>query len=175
MRSFVTIIFLCCLLPPAYSEIIEEWGLNYSSELSCRANSDLCSRTITLDDGIGASTKMVLVGPVKLAIANRQIISCESNSVVGTQEAKIFDLAGDLIAVVSHRGFMRNCGITTDGALYWFHYNKVKSSVPINILVVVTNMGRVVYEETHSAGGDIEFLHNGKGYVVSIQPPELPG
>ncbi len=169
MRNLLNFLFLSSLAFPSFAELIEEWGLEYNSVLTCKTNSDLCSRTVTLDDGIKIATKIVLIGPIKLAIANRQIVSCESNSIVGTQKARIFNLSGKEIAVVEHRGFLRSCDITSDGSLYWFHYNRIIDAEPKNILVVVTSQGIVVYEKTLSAGGNIKFSHNGKEYVVSIQ------
>ena len=175
MRKILSALILYSFVSSSTAEVIEEWGLDYNSVLTCKASSDICSITITLENKDKKTTKFNVIGPVILAIANRQIVSCESNSVMRTRQARIFNLAGIEIASIQHRGFLRNCDITSDGSLYWFHYNKVFDSVPNNILVVVTSEGKIAYEKTLLTGGDISFAHNGREYIVSIQGPELPG
>jgi hypothetical protein len=175
IRKILGVVILYSFVSSSAAEVIKEWSLDYNSVLTCKTNSDLCSIAITLEKTDSETTKFEVIGPVILAIANKQIVSCESNSVMDTHKARIFDLAGAEIASVQHRGYLRNCDITSDGSLYWFHYNKVFDSVPKNILVVVTSEGNIAYEQTLLTGGDISFAHNGREYNVSIQAPEFPG
>jgi len=175
MRNFLTVPALLLIALPGYAEFIEEWNIEYKSELKCQNNSDVCHREITIIDSSSKVSKYTVTGPVILAIENRQIVSCESNATLSTEGAKIFDLDGSQVATVIHRGFLRDCDITSDGSLYWFHYNKVIESVPKNILVVVTSMGEVVDEQVISKGGRIKFSYGEKEYELSIQKPELPG
>ena len=167
---------LCSISFSCDAEQILEWNVNFSSKVSCNTESDICHTVVTLIDQDERITKINrLVGPIIVAISNWQIVSCESNAILKTNEAKFFDLSGSEVASVKHRGFLRNCGITPDGKLYWFHYNKILDSKPVNILVVVTSIGDVVYEKTLAAGGEIRFTQDSKEYVVPIGEPEWPG
>ncbi len=175
MRSLLTVPALLLIALPGYAEFIEEWNIEYESTLKCQTTSDVCHREITTIDSSSKVSKFAVTGPVILAIENRQIVSCESNAILSTEQARIFDLDGNQVATVIHRGFLRDCDITSDGVLYWFHYNKVIDSMPKNILVVVTNMGEVVDEQVLSKGGRIKFSYGEKEYELSIQEPQLPG
>jgi len=175
MRILFTSLALLLLSSPSYPESIEGWNVEYRSESRCLPNSDVCHQAIAIVDSSGKVSELKVTGPVLLAIKNRQIVSCESNAILATEEAKIFDLAGRLVATVNHRGYLRECGITPDGSLYWFHYNEVIESKPMNVVVVVSSRGAIVYEKVLSKGEKVEFSYGKDEYELDIQEPELPG
>jgi hypothetical protein len=176
IKKFISVLSLSLVASICNADFIEQWGLNYNVIQMCIPESDVCSNAVSLNGSANDTIKIEgLAGPIILALENKQIISCESNAILKTEGAKLFNLAGVELAAIPHRGFMRHCGITTDGLLYWFHYNKVLNSSPVNVLVVVTSTGKIVFEQIVKKGGKVKFNLKGKEYAVSIQEPEWPG
>ena len=116
-----------------------------------------------------------LEGPVFLAPANRQIFSCESNSISAASAAMAFDADGNPAFTFHHRGYLRDCGLTVDQRLYWLHYNVVEQGLARNMVVVLAADGSIVHDSAFSTGKALTFASGGREYNLAIPPPELPG
>jgi hypothetical protein len=116
-----------------------------------------------------------LVGPIKISSVNRQIFSCESNAIIGTEKALVFDLRGKLVFSFEHLGFLRKSGMTKDQKLYWLLYNIVTESGPTNILVVLDHEGKVVLRNQFKESRIIRFNYKEHRYALDIPRAELPG
>jgi len=176
MKSFfLKISLLLILSSTCKAEFIQDWGLEYSSKEYCRPGTDYCSIFITLQGKGGSPIKIEAAGPIVLSVVNKQILSCEFNAYDASSFAILFNLQGEKVATIEHRGYLRQCGTTSDGKLYWFHYNKVVNSQPVNVLLVASDNGNIVFEKELTNGGEIKFQYAGKDYAVTIREPELPG
>ena len=170
-------IFIILLMPFSVSaEYIESLQANFEVNTQCKPDSDICNTTVTLEKNGSVITKITsLEGPIFLSVPNKQILSCESNAIMLTDAAEIYTLNGSKVAAIKHRGFLRTCGLTKDNTLYWFLYNKIVNSKPINILVVANNSGNIAFEKELTNGGNISFIYNQTSYVIAIPEPEYPG
>ncbi len=116
-----------------------------------------------------------LVGPIYISTINKQIFSCESNSIIGTNEALVFGLNGNLLFSFNHLGFLRGAGMTEDQRLYWLHYNIVTENKPTNIVIVLNSAGKVVFRNQFREAKQLKFKDGEHHYSLSIPPAELPG
>lgn len=110
---------------------------------------------------------------------NDQIVACEENP-DSKGYAIIFNLKGDTVAEFRHEEFLRACGTTEDGKLYWLQYNALERPVtptdlkPYNIVVVMNNEGEVVYEERFVRGKAVEFKYEETNYAIDIPDALVP-
>lgn len=120
-------------------------------------------------------TYPLLVGPILVSKANRQLVSCEANGAVEGLGPAVYDLRGSLLFARPHVGFLRSCGMTDDERLYWFHYNLVRSGRPINRVVVLDSEGLVVVDAESLEATEAEFVRGTKKYVIPVSAPDWPG
>ena len=140
-------------------------------------NSDAIHLKVSLRDKVGEQSVRFpdLVGPIHLSAANSQLFSCESNSTLATSRALAFDLDGKQSFEFAHRGYLRDCGVTEDGRLYWLLYNTVKGGVPTNLIVVLDERGAIVSEAEFSEPRDFEFKVRERQYLLPVPRAEMPG
>lgn len=158
------------------AEIIPAWNLDLETTTSCKPESDICETKVVLK---GKSKEPVVIsgleGPIKLSLPNHQILSCETNEIMMTKAAKVFNIDGVELFSIHHRGYQSLCQLTDDKRLYWFLYSKIVNSKPINTVLVVAPNGSVIYEKETNKAGEHKFEYNNKNYVVSIPAPVWPG
>jgi hypothetical protein len=116
-----------------------------------------------------------LVGPVLVASTNAQLLSCESNAVLKGRAAKVYSLAGKEVFNFEHLGFLRGCGITGDGRVYWLHYNVVRQGAPWNIVVLLDRTGSVLTRQEFREARSVPYEIEGARYTLPIPAAELPG
>jgi hypothetical protein len=111
--------------------------------------------------------------------ANDQIVACEENP-DSKGYAVIFNLKGEVVAEFQHEEFLRACGATDDGKLYWLHYNGLETPVkssgfkPYNVIVILDNEGNVVHEEKFVKGKTVEFEYKEAGYEIDVPDASVP-
>ena len=74
-----------------------------------------------------------------------------------------------------HRGYLRDCGVTGDGYLYWLHDNVVRAGVPSNLVIVLDADGDAVAEAEFEEDRSFTFEARGKTYSLSIAAADWPG
>ena len=116
-----------------------------------------------------------LIGPLQISTVNKQLFSFESNSIIGTKSALVFELDGKLAFSFEHLGYLRNFGITEDQRLYWLHYNIVKDNEPLNIVVIINSEGKVVFRDRFRKSRHIQFNYKEYNYRMDIPKAEWPG
>ena len=169
-------IFFTLIFASIQAEMIAAWGLDFDKTTTCKPESDICETKVLLKSQVIESVQISgLEGPIKLSIPNNQILSCESNAIMLTKAAKIFNLKGEEVFSISHRGYQSSCELTDDKKLYWFIYSKVLDSKPVNVILVVAPDGTVIYEKETMNAGEHKFEYNNKKYVVSTPAPRWPG
>jgi len=141
------------------------------------ANSDAVHLQVSLRDIEGGAIVEFprMVGSVLLSTANAQLFSCESNSTLATSEAMAFHLDSRPSFSFPHRGYLRNCGLTGDGRLYWLHYNVVREGVPRNQVVVLNGEGKAVADAEFTDARQFTFKDGEKTYSLSIPAADWPG
>ena len=175
IANLLKFILLMSLTNLCNAQYFESLKLDYSEKTYCQPETDNCSTVVTLTkDGNKPIEIKGLNGPIHLSTQYAQVFSCEANTYDDRKYAKLFNLQGELLATVQHRGSLHDCGTTIDGALYWLHYYKVVNSKPINVLVVFSNTGKVIFEKELSYGGLIKFKYYGKEYSLKIDKPQWP-
>lgn len=140
-------------------------------------HSDYIALHVQIVDAAGQriATLPPLEGPVFLAPSNRQIFSCESNSISASSDARAFDADGNSAFTFHHPGYLRDCGLTDDQRLYWLHYNVVEQGRARNMVVVLAADGSIVHDSTFLTGKALTFTYGGRDYSLAIPRPELPG
>ncbi len=141
------------------------------------ASSDAITLQVSLRDESGNEAVQFpsVVGPVYLSVANSQLFSCESNSTVAARQARAFDLEGKAAFTFSHRGFLRSCGLSPDGLLYWLIYSVVREEAPTSLVIVLDANGGVVAEAEFRDRREFEFTAGGKAYSLPVPQAEMPG
>jgi hypothetical protein len=156
---------------------IPEWNLTLVQRDSAPAGSDAFHVIFQLVSAKGdvVAESPPLYGPVLVSRPNRELFSCEGNGVDQGAEALIFDLAGNISGRIKHVGFLRQCGVSDDGRIYWLHYNVVKNGVPYNLVLLVGSGGTVLLTQHLDGGGVVTLERQGQIYTFRIPDPELPG
>ncbi|MDH5433840.1 MAG: hypothetical protein OEY19_07830 [Gammaproteobacteria bacterium] len=116
-----------------------------------------------------------LIGEIIVSEENNQLFSCESNSILATEEALAFDLKGNQVFSYKHHGYLRNCGITEDKKIYWLQYNLVEDINPHNVFIALSSDGKVIHKESFQDGKNVTFRYLNRSYSISIPDADLPG
>lgn len=156
---------------------ISEWGLTLVQETSTPRNSDAQTLTFRLVSkaGVVVAQSPPLYGPLYSSIPNRELLSCEGNGVGQGAQALIFNLDARITRRLTHAGYLRGCGTSNDGRLYWLNYNMVEDGSPYNLVVVLGPSGREIHRQRLNVAGSVVVDFAGKTYSFPIPTPDLPG
>jgi hypothetical protein len=140
-------------------------------------NSDAVTEHFSLltSDGKLVARPPPLYGPVFISRPNRELLSCEGNGVGQGKAALIFDLTGRVEAKVVHPGYLRTCGVSEDGRIYWLHYNAIDGGTPYNLVLIVGRGGTVLKRQRLDKAGSVVISVGASTYRFQIPAPEFPG
>jgi len=159
------------------SRFVEAWGLTVVENWSGLAHSDAIGEVFELrssDDKVVARSPSI-IGPLLLSRPNREILSCEINSTLDIKAALLFDLNASIIARMPHRTYLRNCGLSDDGRIYWLHYTRVQADKPYNLVVIVGAGGRILSTQRLDHAGNATLTSGTRTYVFPNPEPDWPG
>lgn len=166
--------------PSAESEtrrFVPEWNVTLVTTTAGPAASDNLRESIQVFSVEGHTLAQIrgLVGPVHLAIPNRQILVCGNDGIDTDGEARVFGLDGEVQVRRAHLGFVRDCGVTSDGRLYWLRYDLVESGSPYSVALVFGPRGEDVLRRRFDRAETIRFEAGGKPYALEFSAPDSPG
>lgn len=147
-----------------------------TENVKCKPESDVCETTVKIfKDGIEIADIPGLEGPAIHSSVNSQILSCESNSVFATEGIRVFDYSGKELFSYPHSGYQRDCGVLTDGALYWLLYNIVENGRPKNSLIVLNAEGNEVFKSGATELTEFIFFYKNEQHKLTVPTPDWPG
>jgi hypothetical protein len=156
---------------------VKEWRLTVVETWSAPPSSDAMTGVFelrTVNDDLVARSRPI-IGPLLISPANNELVSCEAQWTMGGVAVLVFDLSGSVVAEYPHPGYLRNCGTSIDGRIYWLNYSLIENDHPYSLVVLLGPRGHLLATKRLDHKGTFTWTEDGNEYSFDFPEPDWPG